>query len=216
MGACCCVGSCGKVLAGAVAIAAIGLGAGAVHSVIRPVTVTLSEPAPAPVTPPAATGVPTPADAAVAQAGGEPMAPPIAPGAQNPDAQPPSPAPTPAPVDPASLGRFVTIAQARSLHDQGVMFIDARTGPEFEAGHIPAAFRLAMEDWDKPETKDTLDFIVGFQNDPMVLYCKGPKCDASENLAILLQQAGFTRLHLMKDGYEGWVAAGHPTVQGKE
>lgn len=121
-------------------------------------------------------------------------------------AQPPPP-PT------QTLGLEITLDQAWTLYEEGVPFVDARHREEYEAGHVQNAFLVQAEDFLAGKRPVALDFL-----DPgarVVIYCGGGDCDASKNLAILLQQAGFKSCHIMHDGYPAWAAAGRPTASGK-
>ena len=108
----------------------------------------------------------------------------------------------------ASLGVRITLAQARSLYDAGTAdFIDAREPFEFAPGHIPGAYNLTQADFMGGKTPEALEFL-----DPgrrVVIYCGGGECHASENVAILLQQAGFSTIHIMEAGFPVWVEAGY-------
>lgn len=109
---------------------------------------------------------------------------------------------------PAALGKDITVAQAKALYDSGAMFVDARTDAEWGTGRIPQAVHLSGEMFSDGRGLDVLR-----QLDPAgvtVIYCGGGDCHASEQVYILLQQGGFTQLHILTDGVPGWTAAGHP------
>jgi rhodanese-related sulfurtransferase len=130
----------------------------------------------------------------------------------------PLPAPTPAPStepapiqsDPAAapLDVRITLAQAKGLYDSlAADFIDAREPHEFAPGHIPGAYNLTQSHFAGSKTPEALEILDPSR--PVVIYCGGGDCHASENVAILLQQAGFTSIHIMIDGFPAWVAAGY-------
>lgn len=112
------------------------------------------------------------------------------------------------PAQPAALGLHITVAQAFELFGQGTPFIDARVKAEFDAGRILGALHNTPADGLKPDVMRLLD-----PSRPVVIYCGGGDCKDSENMVILLQGMGFSRPHIMTDGYPGWVSAGHP-VEG--
>ncbi len=125
-----------------------------------------------------------------------------------------APAPTgPGQSDPASpreetLGVRITLDQARRLYDSGdADFIDAREPHEFQPGHIPGAYNLTQADFLGGKTPEALEFLDPARR--VVIYCGGGECHASENVAILLQQAGFTSIHIMEAGFPMWVEAGY-------
>ncbi|MEZ6234979.1 MAG: rhodanese-like domain-containing protein [Phycisphaerales bacterium] len=113
------------------------------------------------------------------------------------------------------LGQYITLDQARTLWEHGLaQFIDARRADEYAAGHIPRALLC------DPSVMYTSppEFLVMGLFDPatttMVIYCEGGSCDASENVGRFLQQAGFTQVHIFRDGFPAWSAAGLPTDTG--
>jgi rhodanese-related sulfurtransferase len=188
------------------ALITLALAAGAVHSLVlgaggkRVTTVPL---APAPLILPVP---PTNGEQPAAQpANGTPQAQPPTQATQPAQATPPPVAPAD-PMDQLNI----TIAQAKALFDQNVIFIDARPLHEYEAGHVPNAFFLSTETYHGSEVLEYLD-----PTSPMVIYCGGGACDASKNLVILLQQSGYMGGRIMHDGYPAWAAAGHPTATGK-
>lgn len=122
----------------------------------------------------------------------------------------PSKASTPAPSD-ATLGFEISIAQGYSLFELGIPFLDARHEEDFEKGHVAGAIRIAADEYPARATE-----FAQFAPGPVVIYCSGGNCDASHNLAKLMQQAGFSTIHVMTDGYPAWQSAGHPTASGSK
>ena len=107
----------------------------------------------------------------------------------------------------AVLGLHITLVQAKALFDQGVTFIDARTDRDYLVGAIPGTQHITPAGFSRPETTEKLRFLD--RSLPAVVYCGGGDCEDSENLVILLQQAGYTNLHIMTDGFPAWKAAGY-------
>jgi rhodanese-related sulfurtransferase len=108
----------------------------------------------------------------------------------------------------SALGVRISLEQAHALYDAGTAdFIDAREPFEFDPGHIPGAYNLTQADFMGGKTPEALEFLDPARR--VVIYCGGGECHASENVAILLQQAGFTSIHIMEDGFPKWVEAGH-------
>lgn len=110
-------------------------------------------------------------------------------------------------------GPDITIAQAFRFFGANVAFVDARRRDEFEAGHVQNAFWMPADALTGGKRSEAMDFLV--QDQPIVIYCGGGECDASKNVAALLQNGGYQQCLIMTDGYPGWVAAGHPTATGK-
>lgn len=166
----------GALLSRAAFIVLAGVGAGAAHSWVVPVSFRIDDVIAADPAPPAGNA------AAAAPGQGAPA--------------------------PAPLGVNITLDQARGLFDQGIMFLDAREDHERGAGWIAGSIHLTagmMRGSTLPDAFGMLDPAA-----PVVIYCGGGDCDASENLAILLRQAGFATLHIMKDGFPAWADAGLP------
>jgi rhodanese-related sulfurtransferase len=122
-------------------------------------------------------------------------------------------APAGAAAPAAVLGLDISIPQAFVLFQQGgIMFLDARRKDEFEAGHVDGALLLSTEHFGRGTIPATIGVLDKTQ--PVVIYCGGGACDASKNLVIMLQNFGFTRFHIMTDGFPAWQAAGHPVATG--
>ncbi len=171
------------------ALAGLGLLLGAADSWIRPVQLRLTPPSaqPAPATHAATTTGP-----ATAPAPGQP---------------------TRAAVD-EGIEQEITVAQAKRLHDAGVMFIDARLDEDFAAGHIQGALHLTATMFSEAVPPKALQLL-----DPaaaVVIYCSGGDCEASHDVGIRLQQAGFQRLHIMVDGFPAWKGAGYAIETGTD
>ena len=122
-------------------------------------------------------------------------------------------APAVAAAPAAVLGLEISIPQAFVLFQQGgIIFLDARRKDEFEAGHVDGALLLSTEHFGRGTIPATIGVLEKSQ--PVVIYCGGGACDASKNLVIMLQNFGFTRFHIMTDGFPAWQAAGHPVATG--
>lgn len=111
-----------------------------------------------------------------------------------------------------ALGLEITLDQASELFANGTPFIDARLEAEYEAGHVEGAFWLPASEFMGGSSPRALDYLDPAA--PLVVYCGGGDCDASHNVVVLLQRLGFTRCHVMTEGYPAWVAAGKPTGMG--
>ena len=121
--------------------------------------------------------------------------------------------PTPTPPTPPQ-GPHVTLAQAFDFWNQGVTFLDARTKAEYLAGHIRGAKLLDPNEFTSDESRAIIATL--HPSLPLVIYCGGGDCHASENLAIFLQQAGYQQLHILHDGYPAWKSAGYDITVGDQ
>jgi len=99
----------------------------------------------------------------------------------------------------------ISLLQAKTLFDKGVVFVDARGEEYFADGHIQNAwnsgfFMELIYKLDSAQTK------LG----PVVLYCSDDECGSSEELANDLYNEGFTKLYVFKGGWLEWNEAGYP------
>ena len=100
----------------------------------------------------------------------------------------------------------ISLAQAKSFYDDGVLFLDARDEGYYNQGHIKGAIKNAflMElifNIESLQSKDT----------PLVVYCGDPGCGDSEDLAYDLKDSGFTKLYVFKGGWVEWSAVSYPS-----
>lgn len=197
MAACCeSGGSCCGVLPRAMAIVLIATLAGSLHSWRTPVSIRLEDPA---------------KDASPAKpvTGANAAKPPVVAPSPQQVGQPASlPATKPGAIDVDALPAHITLEQAKALYDQGIAFVDAREDHEREEGWITGSVHLTAAMMSGPKLPDEFDLLD--REAATIIYCAGGTCDASENLAILLKQAGFAKLHIFHDGFPAWKAAGFP------
>lgn len=118
-----------------------------------------------------------------------------------------SPVTKPDVIDP--FIQSISLKQAKTLHNQGVNFIDARDNEYFTEGHIAGA--LPSDNF--MEMTFQLDMRQG-RDEPVVTYCDGDECGSSEDLAYDLQAAGFIRIYVFSGGWSEWTAAGYPVESG--
>ncbi len=111
-----------------------------------------------------------------------------------------------------SLSLEISLQAGYQLYRQDLPFIDARSAESYQAGHIPDAVSL-------PAT-------VSFQQQMMiaqsldtsrtyVLYCNDEHCTLADEIYEFMRVSGFHNLHIMYEGYDGWLEAGYP-VTGEE
>ncbi|MBK1649675.1 rhodanese-like domain-containing protein [Rhabdochromatium marinum] len=111
-------------------------------------------------------------------------------------------------ASPESVAGATTVddATAKTLFDDGVIFIDVRSQQAFDKGRIPDAELL---DFKTQFTAAALADIAAL-DEPLVIYCQGPKCARA---AEAVQQAldwGYTDVNYYRSGFPGWKAAGYP------
>lgn len=106
----------------------------------------------------------------------------------------------------------VSLEAVKQFFDaEAALFVDAREGEEYAAGHIPGAVSLTFEDaTSEPERLVGLDGA----GRPIIAYCGGGACELSLELAWELIFAGNTRVLVYMGGFPEWVAAGYPVETG--
>lgn len=100
----------------------------------------------------------------------------------------------------------------RAMNGEAIWFLDARRREDYDAGRIAGALFMAHT---AVSSGEGLDELMAFSppelNDPLIIYCTGGDCQASEDTAILLEAAGYSNIAIMSAGYDEWTAAGYPT-----
>lgn len=100
------------------------------------------------------------------------------------------------------------VSHAKALYDTGhVLFVDARSSEDFNAGHVNGAVSLPVGQFN-----EQIDgFLQRYGPDrPIIAYCSGRTCQDSHHLAQLLMERGYLNISVMIDGFPGWEAAGYP------
>jgi rhodanese-related sulfurtransferase len=108
-------------------------------------------------------------------------------------------------------GRRVTLTDAKQVFDRKeAVFIDARSSPEYVAGHIPGALNLPVSEFET-RSRDVLKNLP--QDTRIITYCSGERCQSSIQLArTLIERLGYSRTQVFFDGWHAWKGAGYPFV----
>lgn len=85
-----------------------------------------------------------------------------------------------------------------------VALLDVRPNVEFEAGHLPEAINIPLE-----QLEDMLTVLP--RDKEIVAYCRGPYCVMSHQAVQRLQQLGY-RVRRFDEGFPEWKAAGLPVA----
>jgi rhodanese-related sulfurtransferase len=88
-----------------------------------------------------------------------------------------------------------------------IVVIDVRPANEFNAGHLPFARSLPLDELEKRLADLPADRAI-------VAYCRGPFCLMSDQAVALLTAKGY-RVRKILDGVSEWAAAGLPVEQGE-
>ena len=83
-----------------------------------------------------------------------------------------------------------------------VALLDVRPEEEYEAGHLPEAINIPLE-----QLEDMLGKLP--RDREIVAYCRGPYCVLSHEAVQRLRQLGY-RVRRFEEGYPEWKAAGLP------
>ena len=96
------------------------------------------------------------------------------------------------------------------FHNSEPIFIDARSKKEYEIGHIPGAINIPMETIDLFE----LDLFNFDNNQKFVCYCSDEKCDLSMEIAMAMEEKGFTNIYYFSEGWIMWLSKGYQVSTG--
>jgi rhodanese-related sulfurtransferase len=103
------------------------------------------------------------------------------------------------------VGRAELLARA---DDGDLIVLDVRPGEEYEAGHIPGAISMPLEELERR--------LSGLREDAeIVAYCRGPYCVLAPQALEVLHSHGFNARRL-EEGLLEWRQAGLPVTVGKE
>jgi rhodanese-related sulfurtransferase/DNA-binding MarR family transcriptional regulator len=89
-----------------------------------------------------------------------------------------------------------------------VTVLDVRPSEEYEAGHIPGALSVPLEDLERKLSDLPPDQEI-------VAYCRGPYCVLAVQAVEILRKRGFHAIRL-EDGVQDWRARGFPVAVGQE
>ncbi len=90
------------------------------------------------------------------------------------------------------------------------VILDIRDAASYSQGHIPGAMLLPLDGVDQ-----NADRIAGFGR-PIITYCSCPAEESSLSAAMIFQQAGAERVHVLIGGYRAWIRAGKRIVKGSD
>jgi rhodanese-related sulfurtransferase len=89
-----------------------------------------------------------------------------------------------------------------------VTVLDVRPSAEYEAGHIPGALSVPLEDLERKLSELPRDQEI-------VAYCRGPYCILAVKAVEILRKRGFHAIRL-EDGVQDWRARGFRVAVGHE
>ena len=109
-------------------------------------------------------------------------------------------------ASPSGRQMAISMDKAKNLHQsKGAVFMDARPLDEYTKGHIQGAISLP---WHEAEQR-VMDATADMANDAVIItYCDGDTCDLSKELALLLENLGFSNVRVLVNGWTIWQEAG--------
>ncbi|MCI0531387.1 MAG: rhodanese-like domain-containing protein [candidate division Zixibacteria bacterium] len=108
----------------------------------------------------------------------------------------------------------ISLAQAYAEFNTGqAIFLDSRKTEEYQAGHIPGALQLYLEEFDTQYelVKDRLP-----KDSQIIAYCGGDECELSLFVARNLKAEGYTNLKVFFGGWKEWQEAKLPVTKGEK
>ncbi|MCM2356906.1 MAG: rhodanese-like domain-containing protein [Geobacteraceae bacterium] len=123
----------------------------------------------------------------------------------------PAQVPGTAPADtPLPLG----LLQVKELYDRReAVFVDARDGAAFAAGHMKGALSLPVGEAQGEGARFRERVPLSM---PVVVYCNGYDCHDSMELGMILRSWGYGTVYVFEGGYPEWRDAGYQTAGGVE
>ncbi len=101
----------------------------------------------------------------------------------------------------------------RMVQDEGYVYLDVRSVPEFEAGHAEGAYNIPFMKATPAGMKPNLQFLEEVahrfsKRDKLLVGCKSG--GRSARAAGALAQVGFEAVVDLAGGYDAWAPGGHP------
>lgn len=100
----------------------------------------------------------------------------------------------------------ISPAEAQELLGQGYVYLDVRSEPEFEQGHVPGAYNVPLRHQGPSGLVDNPDFLAVAERafgkeQKLVVGCRSGV--RSLKAAQILATAGYTNLRDLRTGWEG-------------
>ena len=105
-------------------------------------------------------------------------------------------------IDKPSI-KNINLGLAQSLHQKGLLFVDARSKEYLADGFIPKA--IANDNFDS--LAENINRLIGL-NTAFIVYCSDDNCGSSDELAYELQAWGFNNILVFKGGWKSWKDSG--------
>jgi len=104
--------------------------------------------------------------------------------------------------------KVIKFSEAKKLFEnKEALFLDARGEKLYKRGTILGSLNLPVNRFQK-----SIAFLPNDKDANLVSFCNGIKCEKSDELAILLQKAGYTNVLVYKGGYPEWKEKSMPLM----
>jgi len=96
---------------------------------------------------------------------------------------------------------------------ENVLLVDVRERKDYEQSHARGAVSLPYHGFDTtyPEFASRVPL-----DKRILLYCYGTKCGLSARVATRLVERGYTRVVIVRNGFDAWTAAGLPVASERQ
>ena len=91
------------------------------------------------------------------------------------------------------------------LEKEDSIILDARPESDFNSGHIPGARSFSINNFDLLFRERGGLLKLG---KTILVYCSGPTCEDSHQLAVKLSEKGIKEIFVFSGGMEKWIEAG--------
>ena len=99
----------------------------------------------------------------------------------------------------------ITLAAALARQPPPLLWIDARSEPEYRNEHVPGAFRLDAEHWEQLAPK----VLAAWEPDQVaIVYCASPGAQASREVAGRLRDFKLGPVFVLQGGWKAWKQKG--------
>lgn len=96
----------------------------------------------------------------------------------------------------------ITARGVREAQNLGTVFIDARQNRDYQAGHLNGAVNIPVDANDVKRGKMVASMP---RNSKVVVYCQSSGCQYADNVALWLQEHGFSDIAIYRGGWLDWV-----------
>lgn len=110
----------------------------------------------------------------------------------------------------ATAPSMIHLEEARRLYDLNqALFVDSRHAFDFEKGHIRGAVNVPLASFEEKR-----ELVRALPKDKVLItYCDGADCNSSIELAVKLQEAGFSGVKVFFGGWYEWLAQSLPVEE---